>query len=246
MRLAWFRPERGPSAVSIDLAPSSTACARHTTCTSWTRAAAHDFVWQAAQGMYDLCVYELDDTVAHQYIWPYLLHYPGVLALRTSRLHDSRAQALAHQRRDADREAEMAFADGATRAATRHGRSCAARGRRGAFRCSPRASPPSSTTRWRRPLPNRVPAHARRGDAGRRTRPRARDRAAAPPLRGRCGAGARRPTTRPSRAVERAAARARDAGAGLEVVHGTVRRGARAARGGRRSSPRAGRRSAVR
>ena len=65
--------------------------------------------------MFDLCVYELDDTPSHQYIWPYLLHYPGVLALRTSRLHDGRATALAHQHRDADREAEMAFADGSAR-----------------------------------------------------------------------------------------------------------------------------------
>ena len=113
MRLAWFRPGAAPD--GDDLTAVIDGLRQTHDVRTVDAAAAHDFVWQSAQGIYDLCVYELDDTPSHQYIWPYLLHYPGVLALRTSRLHDGRATALAHQRRDTDREAEMAFADGAAR-----------------------------------------------------------------------------------------------------------------------------------
>ncbi len=89
MRLAWFRPDTAPDA--DDLAAVIDGLRETHDVHVVDARAAHDFVWQAAQGIFDLCVYELDDTPAHQYIWPYLLHYPGVLALRTSRLHDGRA-----------------------------------------------------------------------------------------------------------------------------------------------------------
>ena len=108
MRVAWFRPDLIPDRVIHAL--RETHIVHIVDCS-----AAHDFVWQAAQGAFDLCVYELDDSAAHQYIWPYLLHYPGVVVLRTSSLHHGRALSLVHQRRDADRDAEMAFADGAGR-----------------------------------------------------------------------------------------------------------------------------------
>jgi hypothetical protein len=108
MRVAWFRPDTASDSVIAGLRESHDV-------RIVDAAAAHDFVWQAAQGSFDLCVYELDDTAAHQYIWPYLLHYPGVVVLRTSSLHHGRALSLVHQCRDADRDAEMAFADGAGR-----------------------------------------------------------------------------------------------------------------------------------
>jgi hypothetical protein len=111
MRLAWFRPDTDPGDLGAVIEGLRDA---HDVRLVDARAA-HDFVWQSAQGAFDLCVYELDDTAAHQYIWPYLLHYPGVLALRTVALHAGRARALVHQHRDADLDAEMAFADGAGR-----------------------------------------------------------------------------------------------------------------------------------
>jgi len=112
MRIAWFRPDSNSADV---LAPVIEGLrATHDVRVVDARAA-HDFVWQAAQGAFDLCVYELDDSFAHQYIWPYLLHYPGVVVLRTSALHKWRAISLVHQHRDADRDAEMVFADGAGR-----------------------------------------------------------------------------------------------------------------------------------
>ena len=112
MRVAWFRPDGAPAS---DLDAVIDGLRETHDIRTIGAAAAHDFVWQAAQGAFDLCVYELDDSAAHQYIWPYLLHYPGVLVLRTVSLHDGRARALVHQHRDADRDAEMAFADGAGR-----------------------------------------------------------------------------------------------------------------------------------
>jgi hypothetical protein len=112
MRVAWFRPH---NTRSVDL--DAVIDGLRETHDIWMigAPAAHDFVWQAAQGAFDLCVYEIDDTAAHQYIWAYLLHYPGVLVLRTVSLHEGRARALVHQHRDGDRDAEMAFADGAGR-----------------------------------------------------------------------------------------------------------------------------------
>jgi len=112
MRLAWFRPD---GTGSDELAPIIDGLRETHDVHLIDARAAHDFVWQAAQGAFDLCVYELDDTLRHQYIWPYLLHYPGVLALRTSSLHWGRNLALVHQHRDADRDAEMVFTDGTAR-----------------------------------------------------------------------------------------------------------------------------------
>ena len=114
MRLAWFRPDSGPSSGDDLAAVIDGLRATHEIHVIGAHAA-HDFVWQAAQGAFDLCVYELDDTPGHQYVWPYLLHYAGVVVLRTSSLHRGRALSLVHQHRDADRDAEMAFADGAGR-----------------------------------------------------------------------------------------------------------------------------------
>jgi hypothetical protein len=114
MRLAWFRPDNDANGAD-DLAAVVDGLRATHEIHIIGAPAAHDFVWQAAQGAFDLCVYELDDTLGHQYIWPYLLHYPGVVVLRTSSLHSGRALSLVHQHRDADRDAEMVFADGALR-----------------------------------------------------------------------------------------------------------------------------------
>ena len=109
MRVAWFRPD---TASSRDLAAVIDGLRETHDVHVVDARAAHDFVWQAAQGAFDLCVYELDDSAAHQYMWPYLLNYPGVLVLRTVSLHHGRAVSLVHQHRDADRDAEIAFAGG--------------------------------------------------------------------------------------------------------------------------------------
>jgi hypothetical protein len=111
MRLAWFRPDLTRTGFD-DLAAVIDGLRESHEVTVVTADGAHDFVWQWARGRFDLCVYELDDTISHRFIWPYLVHYPGVLALRSAVLHDSRSLALIHQHRDADYAAEARFADG--------------------------------------------------------------------------------------------------------------------------------------
>jgi hypothetical protein len=87
MRLAWFRPvsEAGSHAIAstddVGLLIRALRSLHKIDVINEDRA--HDFVWQHARTSYDLCVYELDNTPAHQFIWPYLLHYSGVTLLRS-------------------------------------------------------------------------------------------------------------------------------------------------------------------
>jgi glycosyltransferase involved in cell wall biosynthesis len=58
------------------------------------RLGAHDFVWRMGRHAYDLPVYQLGNSRLHEYIWPYLLRWPGLTVLHDSRLHHARARAL--------------------------------------------------------------------------------------------------------------------------------------------------------
>ena len=55
-----------------------------------------------ARRAYDLHVYELDDTPGHQFIWPYVFHYPGLTLLRSLTLQASRTSALVRDGRAGD------------------------------------------------------------------------------------------------------------------------------------------------
>jgi hypothetical protein len=106
MRLAWFRPTAPDTADPLDDTARAIAglVARHT-CDLFDARRAADFVWMHARRPYDLPVYELDDTPDHQFIWGYLMHYPGVTFLRSRSLLSARAAALERDRRhDLDRE----------------------------------------------------------------------------------------------------------------------------------------------
>jgi hypothetical protein len=110
MRLAWFRPASPDPADPLDDSGALVGALRAShEIDVVTATAAHDFVWRHARLPYDLCVFELDDTPAHQFVWPYLLHYGGVTMLRTLVLHDARVSTLIEQRRDADYHAEIEF-----------------------------------------------------------------------------------------------------------------------------------------
>ncbi len=115
MRLAWFRPAHAVPPPGDDLATVIAALSERHAIDVVDQARAHDFVWLQARRPYDLCVFELGDTAAHAYIWPYLLHYPGVLALRATSLHASRTTTLMHRRGRQDYDAEMRFSEGAPR-----------------------------------------------------------------------------------------------------------------------------------
>jgi len=70
---------------------------------------AHDFVWRHARHPYDLVVYHLGNDLCHDYMWPYLVRYAGLVVLHDAQLHQSRARALILQHRETDFRAEFAY-----------------------------------------------------------------------------------------------------------------------------------------
>jgi glycosyltransferase involved in cell wall biosynthesis len=70
---------------------------------------AHDFVWRHARGHYDLPIYQLGNSQAHDFVWPYLFQFPGLVVLHDARLHHARAAALLRRRRHAEYRQEFAY-----------------------------------------------------------------------------------------------------------------------------------------
>ncbi len=62
-------------------------------CTSSNTAihSAHEFVWRHRRDPYDLIVYHLGNSTAHDYMWAYLFRYPGLLVLHDAQVHQARA-----------------------------------------------------------------------------------------------------------------------------------------------------------
>ena len=55
---------------------------------------AHDFVWKQQRAPYDLIVYQLGNARWHDYMWAYLVAYPGLVVLHDIRVHHARARHL--------------------------------------------------------------------------------------------------------------------------------------------------------
>lgn len=71
---------------------------------------AHELVWRMARGHYDLPVYQIGNSWAHGFIWPYLFRYPGLTVMHDARLHHARATTLLSPwKRHADYRAEFHF-----------------------------------------------------------------------------------------------------------------------------------------
>jgi glycosyltransferase involved in cell wall biosynthesis len=70
---------------------------------------AHDFVWRQLRGQYDLAVYQLGNSRLHEFIWPYLFRWPGLVVLHDARLHHARGRALLRHQRFDDYRAEFAW-----------------------------------------------------------------------------------------------------------------------------------------
>jgi glycosyltransferase involved in cell wall biosynthesis len=70
---------------------------------------AHDFVWRAGRGQYDLVVYQIGNSRVHEFIWPYLVRWPGLAVLHDARLHHARGRALLASRSAATYRAEFAW-----------------------------------------------------------------------------------------------------------------------------------------
>ena len=107
MRLAWCRStaHRDTAALIAELR------SRHDI-TLFDRRTVHDLVRLDFRQPFDLCVYELADTDDDAFLWPYVMHYPGIVRLRSASLHHSRGTWLARHSRGRDREAELAFGRG--------------------------------------------------------------------------------------------------------------------------------------
>ena len=70
---------------------------------------AHDFVWARVRTPYDLVVYQMGNAWCHDYMWPYLFKWPGLVVLHDAHLHHARAWSLLRRLREADYRAELAF-----------------------------------------------------------------------------------------------------------------------------------------
>jgi glycosyltransferase involved in cell wall biosynthesis len=92
VRIAWFSPvppdRSGIAAYTAELIPQLTP---HLGAIDLYHAGRHDFVWRHRRQPYDLIVYQLGNSAAHDFIWAYLFRYPGLLVLHDAQIHQARA-----------------------------------------------------------------------------------------------------------------------------------------------------------
>jgi len=118
VRLAWFSPwppvKSGIATCSAQIVPALRA--RHeidvfideSVASGASDAySAHEFVWRHRQKPYDLTVYQLGNSSHHDYVWPYLFRFPGLLVLHDAHLHHARAAALLTRRAADEYRAEF-------------------------------------------------------------------------------------------------------------------------------------------
>ncbi len=55
---------------------------------------AYDFAWRERERPYDLVVYQLGNAPCHDYMWAYLVRYPGLTVLHDGQLHHARGRML--------------------------------------------------------------------------------------------------------------------------------------------------------
>ena len=70
---------------------------------------AHDFVWKHGADPYALIVYQLGNAPCHDYMWPYLVRFPGLVTLHDGQLHHSRARRLLQENRREHYRAEFRY-----------------------------------------------------------------------------------------------------------------------------------------
>jgi hypothetical protein len=113
MRVAWFHPAADTAAAHTD---ARTALVRSLAPAIQvdlvTESNAHYFVVEQERRPYDQHVYELSAAPGGEFVWGYLFHYPGVLFLRSPSVHDSRVRAFERHRRSDDYAVEFAFNHG--------------------------------------------------------------------------------------------------------------------------------------
>jgi glycosyltransferase involved in cell wall biosynthesis len=70
---------------------------------------AHDFVWTTHRNAPDLVIFQIGNAWYHDYMWPYVFRYPGLVVLHDAQLHHARAWSLLRRKRIGDYRAELAF-----------------------------------------------------------------------------------------------------------------------------------------
>ncbi len=94
-RLAWFSPlppvRSGIATYTTEVLP---LLAADYALDVFPEASAFDFLWKHLHHPYDLIVYQLGNASCHDYMWPYLVRYPGLLVLHDAQLHQARALSL--------------------------------------------------------------------------------------------------------------------------------------------------------
>jgi len=70
---------------------------------------AHDFIWRHGRDPYDLVVYQIGNSTLHEFIWPYLFRWPGLVVLHDARLHHARGRALLRRGKRKAYRAEFRF-----------------------------------------------------------------------------------------------------------------------------------------
>ena len=96
MRIAWFRNGAPDTTDALDdAAPLIDELRSGHDIEVIDERKAHDFVWQQLLRPWDLCVYELDNTREHEFVWAYLVHYAGVVMLRSTNVAHLRVPLLA-------------------------------------------------------------------------------------------------------------------------------------------------------
>lgn len=110
MRVAWFSPvppERsGIAAYTAEVVPRLRAAFD---IDLYAGSNAHDFVWRHRLAPYDLTVYQLGNAPCHDYMWAYLVRYPGLVVFHDARLHHARAHHLLGEHRPDDYRAEFCY-----------------------------------------------------------------------------------------------------------------------------------------
>ena len=122
-RVAWFTPlppvRSGIARYSVELLPrlghhfEIDVFVGTTVCQAVPGVAgvfsAHDFIWKHAANPYALIVYQLGNAPCHDYMWPYLVRFPGLVTLHDGQLHHSRARRLLRENRLEHYRAEFCY-----------------------------------------------------------------------------------------------------------------------------------------
>ncbi|MEI6668552.1 MAG: glycosyltransferase family 4 protein [Acidobacteriota bacterium] len=129
MRIAWFSPlppdRSGIAAYCAELLPrlasghhieafvddgeGGPGAGRVTPMAGVPIRGAHDFPWQHATRPFDVCVYQVGNQRCHDYLWPYMVRYPGLVVIHDGQLHHARAASLIEGGRFDQYRAEFSY-----------------------------------------------------------------------------------------------------------------------------------------